>query len=179
MERAKQLLKEAGAEGLTLKFYYPTEVQRPYMPSTKDLFEIQKADLEAAGITIQPMPLKWTPDYLAAIRTTSDHDLHMLGWTGDYGDAYNFIGTFFDRPRKDFGFTDQALFDLFAQADAEPDATRRTELYKQLNAKIAESIPAIPISHTPAALVLAKNLTGIKTSPLSSELRLYKAEYTS
>ncbi len=85
--KAKALLKEAGAEGLTLKYYYPTEVQRPYMPSTKDLFEIQKADLEAAGITIQPVPLKWTPDYLAAIRTTSDHDLHMLGWTGDYGDA--------------------------------------------------------------------------------------------
>ena len=178
VNKAKALLKEAGAENLTLKYYYPTEVNRPYMPSTKDLFEIEKADLEAAGIKIQPVPLKWTPDYLAAIRTTSKHDLHMLGWTGDYGDAYNFIGTFFDRPRKDFGFTDQALFDLFTKADSEPDATKRTALYQQLNAKIMETLPAIPISHTPSALVLAKNVTGIKPNPLSSELRLFTAEFT-
>src|SRR5690606_12041257 len=32
VEEAKRLLKEAGAEDLTLKFYVPTEVSRPYMP---------------------------------------------------------------------------------------------------------------------------------------------------
>src|SRR6185312_5372088 len=30
-DKAKQLLKEAGAEGLTLNFYYPPDVSRPYM----------------------------------------------------------------------------------------------------------------------------------------------------
>jgi peptide/nickel transport system substrate-binding protein len=27
----------------------------------------------------------------------------MLGWTGDYGDADNFIGTFFQSPQKAWG----------------------------------------------------------------------------
>ena len=40
---------EAGAAGLELKFYYPTEVTRPYMPNPKDIFEIVKAGLEEAG----------------------------------------------------------------------------------------------------------------------------------
>ena len=33
------------------------------------------------------------------------------GWTGDYADAYNFIGTFFDRAEAEWGFTNPALFD--------------------------------------------------------------------
>src|SRR5688500_18757837 len=31
-ERAQELLAEAGEEDLTLRFYYPTDVSRPYMP---------------------------------------------------------------------------------------------------------------------------------------------------
>ena len=36
--KAKQLLKEAGAEGLELQFAYPTEVTRPYMPDPQKIF---------------------------------------------------------------------------------------------------------------------------------------------
>lgn len=177
--KAKALLAQAGyPNGLTLRFHYPTEVTRPYMPAPKDIFELMAADLQAAGITITPVALKWSPDYLNATTATKEHDLHLLGWTGDYADAYNFIGTFFDRQKDEFGFNNAALFAQFQAADSEADATARAELYKGINSTLLSFLPAVPIAHGPPSLVLAKEVTGVKASPLTDE-RYYTAEYVS
>jgi len=178
VQKAKDLLAQAGASNLTLRFHYPTEVTRPYMPNPKDIYELLAADLKAVGITVQGIPLKWTPDYLNATTSGSKHDLHLLGWTGDYGDAYNFIGTFFARPKDEWGFNNKALFDKFAQADSTADATARYALYKELNADIMNFLPGVPISHSPPALVLGKDVTGVKASPLTDE-RYATAEFKS
>lgn len=175
-EKAKALLAEAGASNLTLKFHYPTEVTRPYMPNPKDIFELLSADLKAVGITVQAIPLKWSPDYLNATTSGSAHDLHFLGWTGDYGDAYNFIGTFFDRPKDEWGYTNPALFDQFKDADTTADQAARVEKYKKLNADIMNFVPGVPISHSPPAIVFGKDVTGVKASPLTDE-RFATAEF--
>lgn len=178
VEKAKQLLADAGASNLTLRFHYPTEVTRPYMPNPKDLHELVAADLQAVGIKVEAIPLKWSPDYLNATTSGSNHDLHFLGWTGDYGDGYNFIGTFFDRPKDEWGFNNADLFALFKKADETPDLAARYELYKQLNNEIMEFLPGVPISHSPPALVLGKDVTGVKASPLTDE-RFATAEFKS
>lgn len=167
--KAKELLTKAGAANLTLRFHYPTEVTRPYMPAPKDIHELIKADLEAVGIKIQPIALKWTPDYLNAVSVGKNHDLHLLGWTGDYADAYNFIGTFFDRQKEEWGYNNPELFAQFKAADSEPDAAKRAELYKALNAKLLEFLPGVPIAHGPPSIVFAKDVTGVKPSPLTDE----------
>jgi peptide/nickel transport system substrate-binding protein len=168
--KAKELLASAGyASGLTLKFHYPTEVTRPYMPAPKDIFELMAADLKAIGITVEPIALKWSPDYLNATTEGAGHDLHLLGWTGDYGDAYNFIGTFFSRQKDEFGFNNPELFAKFAAADAEPDLAKRAKLYEGLSLDLSKFIPAVPIAHGPNAIVFAKDVTGIVPSPLTDE----------
>jgi peptide/nickel transport system substrate-binding protein len=168
-DKAKQLLAEAGVTNLTLKFHYPTEVTRPYMPAPKDIFELIAADLQKVGITITPIPLKWTPDYLNAVSTGSDHDLHILGWTGDYGDAYNFIGTFFDRQKDEWGFNNPALFAAFKDADGTPAGDAQIAKYKELNKTLMDFLPGVPIANGPPALVVAKNVSGIVASPLTDE----------
>lgn len=178
VDKAKQLLAEAGAADLTLRFHYPTEVTRPYMPNPKDLFELVSADLQAAGITVEPIPLKWSPDYLNATTSGSEHDLHFLGWTGDYGDGYNFIGTFFDRQKDEWGFNNPELFAQFKDADTTADPASRVEKYKGLNKTIMDFLPGVPISHSPPAIVFGKDVTGIKASPLTDE-RYANAEFKS
>jgi peptide/nickel transport system substrate-binding protein len=168
-DKAKQLLAQAGASNLTLRFHYPTEVTRPYMPSPKDIFELLSADLQAVGIKIQPIPLKWSPDYLNATSSGSKHDLHLLGWTGDYGDAYNFIGTFFDRQKDEWGYNNPALFAQFQDADTTADQAARVEKYKALNKAVMDFLPGVPISHSPPAIVFGKDVTGVKASPLTDE----------
>jgi peptide/nickel transport system substrate-binding protein len=173
-DRARQLLTEAGALGTTLRFYYPTDVVRPYLPDPAAIFQIISQNLTDAGFTIEPTALPWSPDYLNAVQA-GQADIHLLGWTGDYNDAYNFIGTFFAAKqdglaKAEFGaFNSPEIFDALAAADAEPDEARRTELYQEANRVIMDYLPAVPISHSPPALVVAENVTGLEPSPLTAE----------
>ncbi|MGI8626445.1 MAG: ABC transporter substrate-binding protein [Geodermatophilaceae bacterium] len=171
---ARDLLEQAGAAGTTLKFYYPTEVTRPYMPDPAAIFEVMSQNLQEVGFVIEPVALPWNPDYLDAT-ASGLADIHLLGWTGDYNDAYNFIGTFFDAKaggisKLDFGgYANQELFDAFATADSEPDPAARIALYEDLNVQIMDFLPAVPISHSPPALVVADYVEGLVPSPLTSE----------
>ena len=169
-EKAKQLLKEAGAENLTLKFYYPTEVTRPYMPNPKEIFQVIANDLEAVGITVEPVAEPWT-QYLDTTAQTRKHDIHLLGWTGDYNYAGNFVGTFFGRPKMQFGDEGMTeMFQAFAAADAEVDADKQKAAWEEINRRVVDEwLPAIPISHSPPAIVVAKNVKGLVPSPLTAE----------
>ncbi|WP_162834311.1 ABC transporter substrate-binding protein [Amycolatopsis circi] len=171
-ERAKQLLKEAGAEGLTLKFYYPTEVTRPYMPNPADTYTAISEDLKAIGINVQPVAESWNGGYKDDVQQNSKQDIHLLGWTGDYNDAGNFVGTFFGRPKPEFGLTDQnnqGIFKALADADAAPAGDAHTKAYQEANKKIMEYLPAIPIAYPTPAIVVGPKIKGVVASPLTDE----------
>ncbi|WP_267244711.1 ABC transporter substrate-binding protein [Streptomyces sp. PR69] len=166
--KAKQLLKDAGESGLKIDFCYPTEVTRPYMPAPQDMFELMKADLEKAGVTVTPKPMKWAPDYLDAVETGSCA-LHMLGWTGDFNDGYNFIGTWFSKYDKQWGFKDDTVFNAVNAASKETEPAQRIEAYKKANEIIMEYLPGLPVSSSPPAIAFAKNVNPPKVSPLTQE----------
>jgi peptide/nickel transport system substrate-binding protein len=174
-DRARQLLQEAGAEGTTLRFYYPTEVSRPYLPDPAAMFQVINQNLIDAGFAIEPVALPWNPDYLQAVQS-GQADIHLLGWTGDYNDAYNFIGTFFaedqnNQASAEFGaFSNPEIFAALAEADVEPDPAARTERYQEANRLIMDYLPGVPISHSPPALVVAENVQGLEPSPLTAEV---------
>jgi peptide/nickel transport system substrate-binding protein len=176
VDRAKQLLAEAGATGTTLKFYYPTDVSRPYMPDPGALFQVINQNLIDAGFTVEATALPWNPDYLNAVQAGLQHDIHLLGWTGDYNDAYNFIGTFFG-PKADglakaeFGaFSNPEIFAALEEGDSEPDPANRTESYEEANRLIMDYLPGVPISHSPPALVVSDRVEGLEASPLTAEV---------
>lgn len=174
-ERARQLLQEAGAEGTTLRFFYPTDVSRPYLPDPAAMYQVISQNLTDAGFTIEPTALPWNPDYLNAVQA-GQADIHLLGWTGDYNDAYNFIGTFFaeasnNQASAEFGaFSAPEIFAALAAADAEPDPDARTALYEEANRLIMEYLPGAPISHSPPALVVSERVQGLEPSPLTAEV---------
>lgn len=168
--KAKELLAAAGyGSGLKLRFHYPRDVTRPYLPDPKKIFELLAADLRAAGIEVEGIELRWTPGYLTTISKGKAHDLHLYGVTGNYGEAYDFMGQLFAKPTAEFGFTDADLFARLKEVDGIGDPGRRRPLYEQLNARLLELLPAVPLVHGPDALVLDKNLTGITPSPLTDE----------
>jgi len=174
-ERSKALLAEAGATGTTLRFFYPTDVSRPYLPDPAAMFQVISQNLTDAGFTVEPTALPWNPDYLNAVQA-GQADIHLLGWTGDYNDAYNFIGTFFaeasnNQASAEFGaFSAPEIFAALAQADAEPDAANRTEMYQEANRLIMDYLPGVPISHSPPALVVSERVQGLEPSPLTAEV---------
>ncbi|SED83082.1 peptide/nickel transport system substrate-binding protein [Amycolatopsis lurida] len=169
LQKAKDLLKEAGAEGMTLKFYYPTEVTRPYMPNPADIFTSLSEDMKAMGIKVEPIAKPWNGGYKDDVQKAGKHDVHLLGWTGDYNDAGNFVGTFFGREKPEFGFSEPNLFSAISAADAAPAGEAHTKAYQEVNQKIMEYLPAIPISYGPPAIVVGPKVKGLVASPLTDE----------
>ncbi|GAA1870853.1 ABC transporter substrate-binding protein [Pseudonocardia ailaonensis] len=168
--KAKQLLADAGASNLTLNFYYPTEVTRPYMPNPTDIFQLISENLKQAGITVNPVPRPWNGGFKDDVQTAGKQDLHLLGWTGDYNDAGNFIGTFFGRQKAEFGAEDPAMYAEINAADAEPDQAKHKAAYEQASRDLmAKYLPAVPISSSPPAIVVSKNIQGLVPSPLTDE----------
>ncbi len=173
VQKAKDLLAEAGQTNLTLDFWWPTAVSRPYMPDPKSVFTALKSDLEAAGIKIKETSKDWNGGYLDGVEA-HQADLFLLGWTGDYNTPDNFIGTFFTRTDNRFntGKTDWGteLSNSLKEADTIPEESARNAAYDDINKKLKSTyLPAIPISSSPPALVLAANLQGITPSPLTDE----------
>lgn len=173
VDEAKKLLAEAGQSNLELKFAYPTGVSRPYMPTPEDTFAVIKSQLEKAGIKVTPVAAKWSPDYLDMIQGdagTSKHDIHLLGWTGDYNDPDNFIGVFFGAKSSEWGFDNPSLFKALAAARELPTREEQTPAYEKINAQIAEFVPGIPLAHPAPSLAFAKGVQGYVASPVQDEV---------
>ena len=174
VEEAKKLLKEAGAEGMELTFAYPSEVTRPYMPNPQKIHEALLTDLEEVGLKVEVVTKPWNGGYLDGV-DNGQFDAWLLGWTGDYDSADNFIGTFFGNLKSndfhtsvtDFG---AELSKALKEADTTVDEAERTALYEDLNKKIAEEyLPGLPISHSPPAIVVNEQVEGLVPSPLTAE----------
>jgi peptide/nickel transport system substrate-binding protein len=171
---AQQLLADAGAEGMTLKFAFPTDVSRPYMPDPQALYEAIRTNLEDVGIKVEVESASWNGGYLDNV-TAGKYDAYLLGWTGDYDSAYNFIGTFFGNLKEnDFGTEvmpwGEELANDLQDADAIVDEAERAAAFEEINQQIMEEyLPGLPISHSPPALVVGPGVEGLIPSPLTAE----------
>ena len=168
VEKAKALIAESGVANPTLEFWYPTGVSRPYMPDPSANFQAFKADLEAAGFTVVSKSAPWNPDYLNAV-DTGGTGMRLLGWTGDFGDPDNFIGTFFRTKQKTWGPLEQSIYDDLEAAREETDEATRTQMYQAVNKKIMDFLPGVPYVHTKPALAFAAGVKGYVPSPVSIE----------
>jgi peptide/nickel transport system substrate-binding protein len=168
-EQAKQLLQDAGLElPVEVTFWYPSDVSRPYMPDPKRNFEAFKASLEQSGFKVTAKTAPWSPDYLGQV-DEGKTQLYLLGWTGDFGDPDNFIGTFFQDPQKSWGFNNPDIHSLLAEAEAETDLEAREGQYQEANRLIMDFLPGVPYVHTKPALAFAANVSGYVPSPVSLE----------
>ncbi|MEN3360629.1 MAG: peptide/nickel transport system substrate-binding protein [Mycobacteriales bacterium] len=170
-EKAKQLIKDSGVTDLTIEFAYPTDVSRPYMPSPVDNWQLIKSDLEKVGFTVKQRSDKWSPDYNDKA-STGAYQMFLLGWTGDYADPDNFIGTFFRDTGvavSQFGWDDPAIRKQLSEARAEPDATKREAAYKEINRAIMTELPGLPYVHTKPYLAFKSNVKGFVPSPVQDE----------
>jgi peptide/nickel transport system substrate-binding protein len=167
--KAKQLIAESGVKNPTIEFWYPTSVSRPYMPDPGANFQAFKSDLEKVGFKIVSKSAPWRPDYLNATQA-GKAPMYLLGWTGDFGDADNFIGVFFQKFKPEWGFQNKEIFSQLDAAERETDPAKRVEMYKQANKTIMDFLPGVPYAHTGPFLVFTKNVKGYVPSPVTTEL---------
>ncbi len=173
LDKAKDLLADAGESNLKLRFAYPTGVSRPYMPSPEDTFAVVKSQLEKAGITVTPVAAKWSPDYLDLVQSEKNvdkHDIHLLGWTGDYNDPDNFLGVFFGAKSSEWGFDNPQLFRALAQARELPSREEQLPAYSKISEDVAKFAPGVPLAHPAPSLAFAPGVQGFVASPVQDEV---------
>lgn len=171
-DAAKALLAEAGyteANPLTLTFNYPVNISRPYMPNPEQIFTNLQSQLQAVGIVVNPVSNEWG-EYLDLIQGGSDHGIHLLGWTGDYNDPDNFVGTFFGAASNEWGFDNTELFSALTSARGLATEAEQDPAYQAVNEQIATFLPGIPLANPVPTLAFAPRVTSYPASPVQDEV---------
>jgi peptide/nickel transport system substrate-binding protein len=165
--KAKQLLNSSSCKvPCKIDFWYPTGVTRPYMPDPKRNFEAFQASLNNSGFDVTAHSAPWRPTYVAKVNEGSAGDLNLIGWTGDYGDPDNFLGTFFRNFNPQFGFNNSQITGILNRALNEPNFAKRIKLYQQANVIIMKYLPGVPYAHATPALGAEKRVSKLIATPV-------------
>jgi peptide/nickel transport system substrate-binding protein len=164
--KAKALLTQAGLKlPVTIDFWYPTNVSRPYMPDPARNFQAFQQSLDQSGFNVVPHSAPWRPDYRAGVQAGNDQ-VFLFGWIADFGDPADFLNVHFGSNTPQFGFTNNALFKLLAKADAEPNYEKRVALYQQASVQVMKFLPVVPYVWAASAVALDKNVNGYAPGPI-------------
>ncbi|MGC5328472.1 ABC transporter substrate-binding protein [Brevibacillus sp. SYSU BS000544] len=171
LDKAKQLLAEAGyPNGFKLEFL-AMPVARPYMPNGQKIAEAIQQDLKKIGVETKIVSYEWAT-YLEKTKN-GEMELFLLGWTGDNGDPDNFLGTLLNK--NNIGGNNRSRYaseeasKVLIAAQSEPDQAKRTELYKQAQEIIFKDAPLVPMIHSTPPLAAKKNVVGYVPHPTGSE----------
>ena len=168
-EEAKKLLAAAGLAGGFSTDLWAMPVQRPYNPNAKRIAELMQADLAKVGIKAEIKSFEWG-EYRKRMQA-GEHQMGMLGWTGDNGDPDNFLHTLLGCDAANSGGSNVAKFcfkpfeDLVQKAKITTDVKERTKLYEQAQVVFKEQAPWFTIAHAVQLKPISKNVIDFKLSP--------------
>lgn len=178
LEKAKELLAEAGyADGFEMELW-AMPVARPYMPEGMKVAEVIQASFAEIGVKAEIQSVDWAT-YLDKA-SKGEFDAYMLGWTGDNGDPDNFLYTLLDKDSIGSNnyshYSNDELHDVLIQAQTETDQSKRNELYKQAQEIIHDDAPWAPLVHSTPLLASTSDLVNYLPHPTGSEA-LTKVEF--
>ncbi|WP_306418475.1 ABC transporter substrate-binding protein [Arthrobacter glacialis] len=168
--KAKTLLAESSYKGEELKFYYPTNSSRTYLPSPEKVYASIAAELTAVGFNIKPVPVPWSDGYVTAVTQDGDHALSLLGWNGSYADPDNFVGPLFGSPGAELGLDDPQLVSKITRARSMPNGPDRVAAYESISKQLAATVPAVPIAFPISAIALSDKVVSYPLSPVLNEV---------
>lgn len=165
--KAKALLKEAGVKEGTEITLWAMPVQRPYNPNAKLMAEMLQSDWAKIGLKVKIVSYEWG-EYIKRTKN-GEHDISLIGWTGDNGDPDNWLGTLYSCDAiggNNYSmWCDPAYDKLIKQAKVVTDREQRTVLYKQAQQLLKQQVPITPVAHSTVNQPLSAKVEGFKVSP--------------
>ena len=162
-ERARHLLAESGVADPTLEFWYPTGRTTPDLPDPEGTFQVFREDLERVGFKVVAKP-QTQPQYFQTAITGGAAMYFMVLFS--LPDPDFFIGTFFKEKAPPWGFDDPALFQAVRDADAEPNPELRIARYQDVNRRVMELLPGVPLVHVKSALAVSERVENLVPQPV-------------
>ena len=155
-DRARELIEQSGLSGdaLTIDFWYPSNVSRPYMPDPKGIFEALQSDLEAVGFTINPNTKPWREGYLTEVGGGL-YEAFLLGWTCDWAGPDNFLQTAFffysdGKPNPEINWESPELQEVMNEALAATEESDQEQAWGEAQDIVRAALPTVPVvSSTP------------------------------
>ncbi len=169
--KAKEMLAKAGVTSLDTDLWW-MPVQRPYNPNAKRMAEMMQSDLEKVGIHAKLVSYEWG-EYRKRLQA-GEHQMGLLGWTGDNGDPDNFL--FLLSCKADGTPAGQNIakwcnkdFDAkLLEARKITDQAARSKIYAEMQAIFKKEAPWMTIAHSTVFEPVRKEVSGYKVSPLGA-----------
>src|SRR5699024_9871789 len=145
MDRAEELLDEAGVEDLTINLMVKDD-----NPERVGVALWLQESLSNLGITVNVEQVEWGA-YLAATGA-GEHDMFILGWSNSTGDPDNGITPLFhsdnigDTGNRSF-YNNPELDSILDEARQSTEESEREELYMEAQQILVDEAPAIFIRH--------------------------------
>ena len=168
--KAKELLKEAGYPNGFKTNIWAMPVPRPYNPNGRKVAEAMQSDLAKVGIQAKIVSYDWGT-YLQKTKM-GEHDMCLLGWTGDNGDPDNFLFTLLskaaaNKPASNVAFWKNDKFNsLVEKAKITTSIKERTKLYEEAQVVFKKQAPWVTIANSIVVEPMLKKVHGFKLDPV-------------
>jgi len=170
-EEAKKLLAAAGYPNGFSTDLWAMPVQRPYNPNAKRIAELMQADLAKIGVKAEIKSFEWG-EYRKRMQA-GEHQMGMLGWTGDNGDPDNFLATLLgcDAAKPGGGNVAKWCYkpfdDIVVKAKSVTNVAERTKLYEKAQVIFKEQAPWFTIAHAVQLKPVRNEVIDFKLSPFA------------
>ena len=152
IEKAKELLTEAGLSNGFEMDLWAMPVQRPYNPDARTMAKLIQADLAKVNIKVTIVPdYEWSK--FLALLAQGRHQSVLLGWSADHPDPDNFFtpllscASTFTGNNRTF-WCNEAFDKVIAKSLLTTDIKKRKSYYKEALLILADEMPLIPIAHS-------------------------------
>lgn len=163
--RAKRLLAQAGLpQGFELTLF-ALPVSRPSNPNGALVAQMVQQDWARIGVKATIRSSEWGEYLQRASR--GEHDIYMSGWTGETGDADDFLTPTLTCPASAGGvkFCDPEFDRLVAQARGTVDPARRNALLEQAQEIFKRERPWITLAHSSIHVPMTGDVRGFVMRP--------------
>lgn len=172
VEKAKELLAEAGyPDGFEFELW-TMPVARPYMPDPERAAEALQADLAQVGLTAKIVTMEWAT-YLEDT-TAGKHEMFMLGWSGVNGDPDYFLSNLLHGDAVPGGnrsfYSNDRVNELLTAAKTAVEPDERAALYMEAQELIHEDAPMVPLVHSIPTLAGSSTISNFVPHPSTSEV---------
>lgn len=164
-QKATELIREAGAEGKTIKIYIPTD------PEVLDIVEVIQDYLAKSGLKSEITQLDWSAFKQAV--NDGEPNAFWLSWWADYPDPENFLFPLFHSASA--GSTgnrtrclDPELDRLIETAQNTMDEHQRFRLYRQAENRVIKDAPWVFMWHKADYFVVQPWVKDFRIYPIYS-----------
>ena len=175
--KAKQMLAQAGASNLSIKFVAP---QGRYIQDFQAA-QVIANDLSAVGVKVDgPKTMDW-PTYLGTVNVPpakASVDLHLLGWAPGFLDAYQGMVQFQSNQWPPTGlatsyYKNPEVESLLGKAATESDQSARQNDYCNASKQIWKDAPWIFLWVQKFPIVTTSKVVGVQSIPNESFYTVY------